>query len=221
MAIGHGGDTLARLIRRGAEADILLGRWMGYPAVFKVRTRRLYMKEELDDRMRTSRTLREAELLSASKAMGVPTPLVFHVDPKAYTIVMQHLEGPRLKELLAGERPRTDLCAVMGSYLARLHSHGVVHGDPTTSNFIFAHGRMAVIDFGLSQRSEAVEDLAVDLHLVKEVFQSAHSQVSRGAIEAFKGGYFGEQGSAAEEIWERATDIERRGRYARSEWGGD
>ena len=179
------------------------------------------MQEELDDRMRTARTLHEAELLSASKAMGVATPLVFHVDPKAYTIVMQHLDGPRLKELLAGERPRTDLCAVMGSYLARLHSHGVAHGDPTTSNLIFTQGRLAFIDFGLSHRSEAVEDLAVDLHLVKEVFQSAHSSVSKDAIEAFRGGYFGERGSAAEEIWERATDIERRGRYARAEWGGE
>lgn len=211
---------MARLIRRGAEADILLGRWLDYPAVFKVRTRRLYMQEELDDRMRAARTLHEAELLSASKAMGVPAPLVFHVDSKAYTIVMQYLEGPRLKELLAGNHPRTDLCAIMGSYLARLHSHGVVHGDPTTSNFILSKGRMAVIDFGLSHRSEAIEDLAVDLHLVKEVFQSAHSPVSRGAIEAFRGGYFEDRGGAvAERIWERAADIERRGRYARSEWG--
>jgi TP53 regulating kinase-like protein len=213
---------MARLIRRGAEADILLGRWLDYPAVFKVRTRRLYMQEELDDRMRTARTLHEAELLGAAKSMGVASPLVFYVDPKAYTIVMQYLEGPRLKELLAGDHPRIDLCSVMGAFLARLHSHGVVHGDPTTSNFILSEGRMAVIDFGLSHRSVAIEDLAVDLHLVKEVFQSAHSPVNRGATEAFKGGYFGERGSAvAEQIWERAADMERRGRYARSGWGGE
>jgi TP53 regulating kinase-like protein len=213
---------LARLIRRGAEADILLCRWLGSPAVLKVRRRRLYVQEELDDRMRAARTFHEAELLSAAKSIGVATPLVFHVDPKAYTIVMEYLEGPRLKELLAGDHPRIDLCAVMGSYLARLHSHGVVHGDPTTSNFIISKGRMAAIDFGLSHRSEAIEDLAVDLHLVKEVFQSAHSLVSRSAIDAFRGGYFGVRGSAvAEQIWERAADIERRGRYARSEWGGE
>jgi TP53 regulating kinase-like protein len=110
----------------------------------------------------------------------------------------------------------------MGGYLARLHSHGVVHGDPTTSNFILSRGRLAVIDFGLSHRSDSIEDLAVDIHLVKEVIQSAHSQVSRGAIEAFREGYFGSSAKgSAEQIWKRAADIERRGRYARSEWGGE
>jgi TP53 regulating kinase-like protein len=212
---------LAKLIRRGAEADILLGRWVGEPAVFKVRTRRPYMLREMDDKMRAARTLREAELLGAAKGVGVSTPLVFHVDVGAYTIVMQYLQGPRLKELLMGGDPRVDLCGTMGSYLARLHAGGVVHGDPTTSNFILSRGRLAVIDFGLSHRSAAVEDLAVDLHLVKEVFHSAHSGVGGAAIRAFREGYTKEMGAAAEQIWERVNDIERRGRYARSEWGGD
>jgi TP53 regulating kinase-like protein len=212
---------MAKLIRRGAEADILLGRWLGEAAIFKVRTRRPYMIRELDDRMRESRTLHEAELLGAAKQMGVPTPLVFHVNPSTSTIVMQYLEGPRLKELLTARDARIDLCGTMGTYLARLHANGVVHGDPTTSNFILTGGRLAVIDFGLSHRSESVEDLAVDLHLVKEVFHSAHSEVSGNALDAFREGYLKEMGVDAERILERVTSIERRGRYARSEWGGD
>jgi TP53 regulating kinase-like protein len=211
---------MAKLIRRGAEADILLGRWLDESAIFKVRTRRPYMLRELDDKMRETRTLHEAELLGAAKRMGVSTPLVLHVDLAACTIVMQYLEGPRLKELLLADRPRIDLCRVMGSQIARLHANGVVHGDPTTSNFILSGGRLAVIDFGLSHRSEAVEDLAVDLHLVKEVFQSAHSPVSRAALEAFREGYSKDSGDVTERIWERVADIERRGRYARSDWGG-
>jgi TP53 regulating kinase-like protein len=210
---------LARLIRRGAEADIFLGRWLDEPAVFKVRTRRPYLHEELDKRMRAARTIHEAELLSASKSLGVTTPIVLHVDPKASTIVMQYLEGPRLKELLSGTQPSVELCGVMGFHLARLHLNNVVHGDPTTSNFILSGGRLAVVDFGLSHRSGAVEDLAVDLHLVKEVFHSAHSSLSRAALEAFREGYSQEGGSAfAERIWRRVVDIERRGRYARSDW---
>jgi TP53 regulating kinase-like protein len=211
---------LATLIRRGAEADILLGRWMGERAVFKVRTPRRYMQRDLDLIMRTRRTSREAEFLSASKDMGVTTPLLFHVDAKACTIVMQYLEGPRLKELLTFDQPRTDLCGVMGSYLAALHSHGLVHGDPTTSNLILCKGRLAFIDFGLSHRSNAVEDFAVDLHLVKEVFHSAHATISKVSLEAFREGYSRWMGRPdAEQIWGRVADIERRGRYARSEWG--
>ncbi|HVP23974.1 MAG TPA: KEOPS complex kinase/ATPase Bud32 [Conexivisphaerales archaeon] len=212
---------MERLIRRGAEADILLGRWLTEKAVFKVRTKRAYMIRELDERMREARTSREAELLSAAKRMGVPTPLVFHVDLAKYTIVMQYLEGPRLKELLQKDEPRIDLCETMGSLMARLHAHGVVHGDPTTSNLILSGGKLALIDFGLSYRSGSVEDIAVDLHLVKEVLQSAHSSVSRAALEEFREGYLRESGAAAEQIWRRVADIERRGRYARSEWGGD
>ena len=207
-------------MRRGAEADIILGEWLGEAAVFKVRTRRPYMQEELDRRMRTARTLHEAELMSAAKMVGVPTPLIFHVDVRSYSIVMQFIDGPRLKELLDTTGSRTDLCRVMGAYLARLHQNGIVHGDPTTSNLIFCKGRLAMIDFGLSHRSVAVEDLAVDLHLVKEVFGSAHASVCRASLEAVKDGYFGQAGSAfAEQIWVRVADIERRGRYARSEWG--
>jgi TP53 regulating kinase-like protein len=213
---------MAHMIRRGAEADIVLGRWLNRTAIFKIRTRRPYMHYELDLRMRTSRTLHEAELLSASKELGVVTPVVFHVDLRGFTIVMQYLRGPRLKEVLAERAPRVDLCSVMGSYLGRLHKGGIAHGDPTTSNFIFSHGRLALIDFGLSYRTSSLEDLAVDLHLVREVFHSAHPSMSREAMEAFQEGYRKERGlTASQEIWGRVADIERRGRYARSEWSGD
>jgi len=213
---------MARMIRRGAEADILLGSWLGRKAIFKVRTRRPYMEKELDVRMRTARTIHEAELLSASKGMGVVIPIVFHVDPRSFTIVMQYLPGPRMKELLLAEPPRTDLCAVMGAYLARLHEGGIAQGDPTTSNFIFSGGRLAAIDFGLAYRTTSIEDHAVDLHLVREVFHSAHPSVSREAMDEFRDGYRRERGaSISEQIWGRVTDIERRGRYARSEWGGN
>ncbi len=108
----------------------------------------------------------------------------------------------------------------MGRYLARLHNGGIAHGDPTTSNFILVGGTLAVIDFGLAHKTESVEDLAVDLHLVKEVFHSAHVAVGQEAIDSFRKGYSTEMGARAEQIWERVNDIERRGRYARSKWGG-
>lgn len=205
---------------RGAEADIILGRWLGVPAIFKVRKRRPYIHEELDRRTRSARTIHEAELLVEAKKLGVPAPLVYHVDTKAFTIVMQYLPGPRLKELLGATDHRLDLCHVMGSYMARLHLGGVVHGDPTTSNFIYSNDRLAVIDFGLAHRSALVEDAAVDLHLVREAMSSAHAGVGKSALEAFKLGYSTEAGSKnAEKIWSRVADIERRGRYARSKWG--
>ena len=208
------------MIKRGAEADIWLGRWLHLPAIFKVRTPRPYMHERLDERTRKHRTYHEAQFVAESKKLGVPTPLVYHVNVGSFTIVMQYLPGPRLKELLACPTPRLYLCRSMGAHLATLHSHGVVHGDPTTSNFIFSDGKLAVIDFGLSYRTTLLEDIAVDLHLVKEVFSSAHADLSKDAMDEFKLGYATVAGlPKTERLWERARDIERRGRYARSEWG--
>ena len=42
-----------------------------------------------------------------------------------------------------------------------------MHGDLTTSNFIFYKNQIYIIDFGLSQNSIKPEDHAVDLRLIK------------------------------------------------------
>ena len=60
-----------------------------------------------------------------------------------------------------------------------------MHGDLTTSNFIFYKNTVYVIDFGLSQNTIKPEDHAVDLRLIKEILNSAHAKIMESAWKNF------------------------------------
>ncbi|MEM3267246.1 MAG: Kae1-associated kinase Bud32 [Conexivisphaerales archaeon] len=206
------------LIKRGAEADIILGRWMGIRAVYKRRKPRPYMFPMLDDQLRRHRTVREAELLCRAREKGLLTPAIYFVDVENSTITMQYVHGDTLKSLLNNPEDRA-LKAMedMGRILGWLHSVDIVHGDPTTSNFIINSEGLYILDFGLSYISRDIEDKAVDIHLVREVLYSAHPSLYDTAYEYFLKGYE-EIVKNASAIIERSGEIEKRGRYSRREW---
>lgn len=214
-----------QLLRRGAEADLYLTEWRGSgsnsnkKAVAKVRAEKPYRHRALDASVRRQRTVHEARLMSAAKAAGVPTPFVYFVDPVRAEIVMEFVEGPAAKDVLD-----LRLCRTMGQYAAMLHAGNIVHGDLTTSNFIVAAGdgrkkrRLVLLDFGLSYYSERLEDKAVDVRLIKEVFTSAHISL-KGAFASFCKGYGDIAGRKnTDRILANVKEIEQRGRYARVQW---
>ena len=61
--------------------------------------------------------------------------------------------------------------AGMGELVGQVHAAGFVHGDLTTSNFIFdaETSKFSIIDFGLSATSNKEEARAVDLHVLEKV----------------------------------------------------
>ena len=75
-------------------------------------------------------------------------------------------------------------------------------------------GKIFFVDFGLGEKNSELEAMGVDLHLMKRALQSMHYQFWE---ECFKGvlcGYSSILGSeAAEKIYEKIKEIERRGRY--------
>lgn len=208
---------MTRLIKRGAEADILLGKWKDIQAIFKVRKSREYMHPELDELLRSQRTLREAELIKEAKDNGVRCPRLYFVNLEDSTIIMEYVKGPRLKDV--SDKENTNLFGIMGNLLGKLHKSGIIHGDPTTSNFILFGDELVVLDFGLSFRSNTIEDRAVDLHLVKEVLSGDDPFEFRQKYAKFLEGYRVGFGTASDEIIGRVKQIEKRGRYARSSWG--
>jgi TP53 regulating kinase-like protein len=208
---------MEKLMAKGAEANIFEGKWLGHDVVIKVRPARPYRHRALDRALRYRRTLREAELLVAAKVAGVPTPPLYYVDRKLMKIIVGKVEGLRLKELLQ-RRPKAALASfrTLGRYVALLHKNGIMHGDLTTSNvFVGKKGVLVLIDFGLSYRSQREEDMAVDVHLLKSVLESAHVESARRAFEEFMAGYEEALGPKAVEIRKRVSQIEARGRYAR------
>jgi TP53 regulating kinase and related kinases len=198
------------LIKRGAEADIYLIQWYNKKAISKVRTPKPYRHRSLDDEIRKYRTIHEATMSSAAKAAGILSPFIYFIDPCQAEIIMEFVQGKSVKDVL-----KPQLCYKMGIYTALLHTNNMVHGDLTTSNFI-ASKKVVLIDFGLSYYSTRIEDKAVDIRLIKQVFSSAHMPLYEDVYDSFIEGYLTVMGKKkTHRILESVSEIEQRGRYAR------
>ena len=203
-----------KLLRRGAESEIRVGTYAGLRAVFKLRVPKRYMDPGLDSMLRRRRTAREARVIALALRHGVPAPRLYGVFPAAGLIVMEYVEGPQLKEAL--ENGLVDPARAgwdAGSILGKLHAAGVVHGDPTTSNYIYTGQGLRLIDYGLAEASVSVEDRAVDIHLFRRAVEASHPEHSRTLMDAFLEGYRSVMGEDAKAIIQRAEEIALRGRY--------
>jgi TP53 regulating kinase-like protein len=205
-------QTPIHVLSRGAEANIYRTSWFGNDAVSKVRVKKPYRQKLLDNEIRRNRTLREATMLSVAKEIGVRTPFVYFVDPVSAEIVMEFIEGRNVKEKM-----NEDLALEMGRCAGLLHINNLIHNDLTTSNFIKSkNNQLILLDFGLSFFSERLEDKAVDIRLVKEVFFSSYTSIFDLVFSRFLLGY----SSIIGQKYMRATlrkvlEIEHRGRYSR------
>jgi len=198
------------LIKKGAEANIYITQWYGKKAIVKIRVAKPYRHTFLDTQIRRRRSVNEAHMLSVAKMAGVPCPFVYFIDPLRCEIVMEFIAGQNAKEIM-----NADLSLQIGKYTGLLHLKNIVHGDLTTSNFIVSK-KLILLDFGLSYYSHRIEDKAVDVRLIKEVFSSAHYLIYSSLFENFLTGYFEiMDDKPAKKILEKVSDIERRGRYAR------
>jgi len=218
------GGKIGVLIRKGAEASIFLEEWRGRRVVVKTRLQKSYRVDSLDASIRLARTSREVHLLHDSKRAGVPTPTVYQVDTGTCTIIMEYVNGPRLKEALAemGQSGLRRACKHVGSLIGRLHSGGIVHGDLTTSNMILRDGaKLFFIDFGLSDYSHELEARGVDLLLMSRAFKSTHYALHSRAFAAVIDGYRDVVGRSDTDLTLRKMhEVETRGRYSeRSQTG--
>ncbi|MCE4624737.1 MAG: Kae1-associated kinase Bud32 [Desulfurococcales archaeon] len=213
------------LIARGAESELHLGAYGGIKAVFKYRRPKPYMDPRLDAMLRRSRTVKEAKVLLHAFSEGVSVPRLLAVYPTLYLLVMEYVEGPRMKEVLEGHVDTSKACSLAKSaaaILAKLHLIGIAHGDPTTSNFIVSPRGLVLIDFGLAEYTSDIEDYAVDIHLFRRASLSTHAAISGILTDCFTRGYREQMGNEADPILRRAEEIELRGRYVeerRTVWG--
>ena len=206
-------DHSLKLVKKGAEADIYLTSWNGHDSILKIRKKKDYRVHSLDTRIRTLRTIREAKMVSEAKFFGVTTPLVYFVDEKKCEIYFQFVRGKLVRDLPAKQIVKT--CKEIGRVVGILHKNGIMHGDLTTSNFILSPRGLVILDFGLSQKTDKVDDYAIDLRLFKEVLNSAHAQIVDDAWISFILGYQEILGSLlTDRVINQVLVIERRGRYA-------
>jgi len=204
------------LIRKGAEASLYLETWHGRKVILKKRLEKKYRIPELDLTVRIQRTKHEPLIIHKAKKAGVPTPIIYMIDMASSTIVMEFVEGNRLKEILdkLSHEERRNLCKRIGVLVGKLHKSGIIHGDLTTSNMILTpEGKIVFIDFGLSEQSFETESRGVDLHLMKRALLSTHFTNAEECFNSIIEGYREVMGGETEEVLNKIEEIEKRGRY--------
>ncbi|MFW5865716.1 MAG: KEOPS complex kinase/ATPase Bud32 [Nanoarchaeota archaeon] len=197
---------MANELFRGAEATIVIDNNI----VKKIRTTKSYRHEVIDTKLRKARTKRERKVLEKAKVLGIDVPLTFESDDTT-TLLMEFIDGKRLRDVLIGHPEYVGLVRTLGTYVARLHEQDIIHGDLTTSNVLHTDdNRIVLIDFGLSFFSKKIEDKAVDIHLLKQAFESTHHKHTVSFFNAFLEGYrdYACHGS----VLERLKEVEARGR---------
>ncbi len=197
------------IIGRGAEAIISLEN--GH--VTKERVSKSYRFPSLDFSLRKQRTRQEARLLQ--KASFTQVPRVLSVDEQRMQIILEHLNGPLLRDVLeiVDTAQRHHCLVSLGRIVATLHDAGIIHGDLTTSNVILVNSVPYLFDFGLGFTSTRLEDKAVDLSLFRHALENKHYMCATDAFSSFLEGY--RFSSQASEVFTRLELVDRRGRYKR------
>jgi len=213
-----------KIIKKGAEASLYYGYWFGKEVIFKYRIPKKYRILELDKSIRTERTLNEARALIKVKKYGINVPQVFEIDSTNSTIVMKYIQGNRLKDILPdlNDTLKKKYFNDIGRAIATLHRNGHIHGDITTSNIIITQNEnIFLIDFGLHEYSDTIEDKSVDLHLLKRVLISSHGKYFEYCFNAFLEGYKSEYEKMGDVecygIIKNIDAVESRGRYIKPE----
>ena len=122
-------------------------------------------------------------------------------------IIMEFIDGITLEKGLRTDKYH-DYLVLSAKVLSQIHSSGIVHGDPTTSNFLVTD-KIHAIDFGLSSISEDDEDRASDLRVFLESIDSHHSEIKGRDI--FLSAY--SKWTDSKPVLEALKVLELRGRY--------
>lgn len=197
--------------RKGAEAELVETVFLDKKALLKDRVPKQYRVAKLDERIRRERTKQEAILIHQAKELGIRTPIIFGIEKKSSGIIMEFVEGKRLKDAL-NKKNFCRYCKELGKQIALLHNSGLIHGDLTTSNVIVKGKALVFVDFGLGFFSEKLEDKAVDLLNLKKTFEATHHSLMPSAWETITKAYC-KANNAGKNIVLQVSKIEKRARY--------
>ena len=188
-----------RKLSEGAEAKVFETKMFEVDAVVKVRQAKAYRIGELDESLRRSRTRKEARAMLRASEAGVRVPRLLGLGK--FSIYMEKMSGKLMKDTLGKHLPYS----YIGEMLAKMHAANVIHGDFTPANIMINGKEMYVIDFGLAEISESVENKAIDLLLMK---RSIGRREYADLQQAYTRDY-----TESKQVIARLAEIEKRGRY--------
>ncbi|KAL7714684.1 non-specific serine/threonine protein kinase [Entamoeba marina] len=168
------------LISQGAEAELYTIPNSTPPLMIKRRFPKSYRTPSLDKSMNRRRVRNEVRTLQRFKELNLPCPKFYFTQN--LDIIMEYIDGNSLKSFIDKEFNGTTysdatfkVVSSLGRILGEMHSKGFCHGDLTTSNFmVTSSNEIVIIDFGLSNQSETIEDMAVDLYVLERALLCTH-----------------------------------------------
>lgn len=180
--------------------------------IIKRRIVKGYRYPVLDENLRSRRTRSEGKILAKMHSL-INVPKVLEVGEKNKQIIMEFIDGKTLSNSLDNFSMNNALkiCKLIGESIAKMHDVNVIHGDLTTSNMILYKEKVFFIDFGLAFHSLRIEDKAVDLHLLRQAFESKHFEKWKGYFNAVLKGY--KKSLKKREVLKQLEKVEARGRY--------
>lgn len=96
--------------------------------------------------------MQEARCITKARKLGVPTPVLYAVDPLLHTLTFEYVDGLSVKDILLGfgsdgvnEERLNDIATQIGNAVGKLHDGGLVHGDLTTSNMIIKNSNYQLV----------------------------------------------------------------------------
>ncbi len=189
------------VLSKGAEATIFLKE----NKVIKERLSKTYRLKEIDEKLRKSRTKREAKVMKTLNELKISSPKIFTFCDKKMIIEMEYIEGMPLRETL-----NADYASQAGKIVGLMHENDIIHDDLTTANFVVKNGGVFVIDFGLSFFSKRIEDKAVDLHLFERSLNAHHTSIKDECWKSFLESY--KIYKESDLVINHLKKVERRGR---------
>jgi bifunctional N6-L-threonylcarbamoyladenine synthase / protein kinase Bud32 len=205
------------IIRKGAEAILIKSTWKNRQVVYKFRKPKNYRIANIDGIIRSQRTLIESRIMLDLKKNNIPIPPMYEINPSKAYFVMKFISGKRLKDIINKSiQPQEieEIFTEIGKIIANIHKLNYIHGDLTTSNILITKNKdLFMIDFGLSQYTNSVEDFAMDIHLFKQVLKSTHGDFYEMLYSQFIKGYLSNSSNESQAIITQIEKIEHRGRY--------
>jgi len=203
-----------KIIYRGAESIVYLDTFDNQKVLVKERVKKIYRLNQIDEKLRKERTRKEVKLLTEARKLNVLTPTILHVDFQNHKIIMENIDGTRVKEFLntANKKEMEKVCLQIGKLIGRLHVGNIIHGDLTTSNMIIKDDQIYFIDFSLGEVSKRLEDKGVDINLLHEALKSTHFKNFKICWSNIVKGYKQEY-NESNKVLETVKEIEKRARY--------
>uniref|UniRef100_A0A453G2B5 non-specific serine/threonine protein kinase n=1 Tax=Aegilops tauschii subsp. strangulata TaxID=200361 RepID=A0A453G2B5_AEGTS len=78
------------LLKQGAEGRVFVSTFVGRKCVIKERFSKKYRHPVLDSKLTLKRLNAEARCMTKARRLGVPTPVLYAVDPLPHTLTFEY-----------------------------------------------------------------------------------------------------------------------------------